>query len=137
MTYPTSQQINNKAHNSVRTFQLAYATVVCPKRTIFGINNTDELASRLHSHFNANSSDISARFINYERIDQLHTDEFGGMRYLVMDFKLLTASNDLQGSIHQICNTVLADRELIRDLSHNGYDMVSVSFDRQTQYDCL
>lgn len=98
------------------------------------VSEADELSSRLESHFN--SSD-AVRFLNYERVDQAHADEYGGMRYLVMDFDLRTASNDIQSSIYQICNTVLADQQLIQDLSHNGYDMVSVSFDRQSQYDCL
>jgi hypothetical protein len=33
--------------------------------------------------------------------------------------------------------TLLKDRELIRSLSDSGYDMVSVAFDRKSQFDCL
>ena len=29
------------------------------------------------------------------------------------------------------------DRDLIRQLSDSGYDMVSVAFDRRSQFDCL
>jgi hypothetical protein len=100
------------------------------------VTEADELSSRLQSHFNSDSSSQDVRFLNYESVDQVHADEFGGVRYLVMDFDLLTASNNIQSNIHQICNTVLSDRQLIKDLSHDGYDMVSVSFDRQSQYDC-
>ena len=98
------------------------------------VSEADELSSRLESHF---FEDNSVRFVDYESVEQAHVDEYGGMRYLVMDFDLLVASNDLQTNIHQICNTVLSDGQLVQDLSHSGYDMVSVSFDRQSQYDCL
>lgn len=104
--------------------------------SLAAVAEADELSSRLKSHFETGSFEQSVRFLNYESIKQAHTDEFGGMRYLVMDFDLL-AVNDIQYSVHQICNTVLADRQLVSDLSHDGYDMVSVSFDRQSQYDCL
>ena len=33
--------------------------------------------------------------------------------------------------------TLLEDRDLIRQLSDSGYDMVSVAFDRRSQFDCL
>ena len=32
---------------------------------------------------------------------------------------------------------LLKDRELVRSLSDSGYDMVSVAFDRRSQFDCL
>jgi hypothetical protein len=32
---------------------------------------------------------------------------------------------------------LLKDRDLIRHLSDSGYDMVSVAFDRRSQFDCL
>lgn len=102
--------------------------------SLAAISEADEFSSRLESHFN---SDSSYRFINYESVNQAHADEYGSMRYLVMDFDLRVASNDVQSSIHQICNIVLADRQLVKDISRNGYDMLSVSFDRQSQYDCL
>ena len=33
--------------------------------------------------------------------------------------------------------TLLKDRALVRSLSDSGYDMVSVAFDRKSQFDCL
>jgi hypothetical protein len=32
---------------------------------------------------------------------------------------------------------LLGNRELIRNLTAAGYDMVSIAFNRQSQYDCL
>lgn len=104
--------------------------------SLASVSEADELSSRLQSHFNSDSFTQNMRFVDYESVEQAHADEFGGMRYLVMDFDLL-AINDEQYSVHQICNAVLADRQLIQDLSHDGYHMLSVSFDRQSQYDCL
>jgi hypothetical protein len=102
--------------------------------SLVAIAEADELSSRLESHFDANSP---FKFLNYESIDQSHADEFGGMRYLVMDFDLRLASHDEQNSIHRICNTLLKDYALLRQLTEQGFDMVSVSLDRQSQYDCL
>lgn len=60
-------------------------------------------------------------------------------KYLIVDFRFhdTPAQETVQASIHQICMTLIKDRELIRSLSERGYDMVSVAFDRQSQYDCL
>jgi hypothetical protein len=46
-------------------------------------------------------------------------------------------TEQLQASVHKVCMTLLKDRELIRQLSDSGYDMVSVAFDRRSQFDCL
>ena len=92
----------------------------------------DELNHTLSSHFE-NTPDIT--FLSYESIQQTHSDEYGAFRYLVMDFK--TASASVQSDIHSICTTILKDVDLIRTLSDQGYDMISVSFDRHSQYDCL
>ena len=101
--------------------------------SIASISEADELTSALESHFD----ESSYRFLDYESINQAHADEYGSMRYLVMDFDLALASADLQSNIHNICSRVLKDQHLLRQLSDAGYDMVSVSFDRQSQYDCL
>lgn len=60
-------------------------------------------------------------------------------KYLIVDFRFSTppANEQLQASVHKICMALIRDRELIRTLSDSGYDMVSVAFDRQSQYDCL
>ena len=60
-------------------------------------------------------------------------------KYLVVDFRFNTppATEQLQASVHRICMTLIRNRELIQTLSDSGYDMVSVAFDRRSQYDCL
>lgn len=60
-------------------------------------------------------------------------------KYLIVDFRFQTppANEQLQASVHKICMTLIRDRDLIQTLSDSGYDMVSVAFDRQSQYDCL
>lgn len=60
-------------------------------------------------------------------------------KYLIVDFRFTSppANEQLQASVHKICMTLIRDRELIRTLSDSGYDMVSVAFDRASQYDCL
>jgi hypothetical protein len=102
--------------------------------SLAAVSEADELSTALEAHFDNGSA---LTYVNYESIDQAHADEYGSMRYLVMDFKLAFASADLQGNIHDICSSVLKDKNLISRLSAAGYDMVSVSFDRQSQYDCL
>ena len=68
---------------------------------------------------------------------QPSADEQHSEKFMVLDFELQNGAQDLQASIHSICNTVLSDRVLIEQLSNNGYDMISVSFDANSQYDCL
>ncbi len=102
--------------------------------SLAAVSEADELSTALQTHFDSQSA---FKYINYESVDQAHADEYGSMRYLVMDFTSALASIDLQSSIHHICSSVLKDQSLIRRLSDAGYDMVSVSFDRQSQYDCL
>jgi len=102
--------------------------------SLAAVSEADELSTALESHFD---KPASFKYINYESVEQAHADEYGSMRYLVMDFDLALASTDLQGSIHSICSSILQDQGLIRRLSDEGFDMVSVSFDRQSQYDCL
>jgi len=61
-------------------------------------------------------------------------------KYLIVDFRFPgqePGQEQLQASVHRVCMTLLKDRELVRSLSDSGYDMVSVAFDRQSQFDCL
>lgn len=60
-------------------------------------------------------------------------------KYLIVDFRLNgdPGTEQLQSSVHKVCMAMLKDRDLIRDLSNQGYDMVSVAFDRRSQFDCL
>lgn len=99
------------------------------------VSEADELESTLQSHFEQ-TQDFT--FTRYQRVDQPDADEYGTVRYLVMDFDLALADrSSLQRSVHTICTTVLKDTRLIRNLSDAGYDMISVSFDQRSQYDCL
>ena len=102
--------------------------------SLAAVSEADELSTVLEAHFD---NAYALKYVTYESIDRAHADEYGSMRYLVMDFELALASADLQGSIHHICSSVLEDKSLISRLSAAGFDMVSVSFDRQSQYDCL
>ncbi len=99
------------------------------------ISEADELRGLLQAHFEP-VEDI--RFLSYEQVQQEGVDQFGAMHYLVMDF---VSGDQLEGQrlqqVHAICSRVLRDEGLIRRLSREGVDMVSVSFDRQSQYDCL
>jgi hypothetical protein len=59
-------------------------------------------------------------------------------KYLVVDFRFQSPSaENLQASIHTICMAMIRDRDLMQRLTQQGYDMVSVAFDRRSQYDCL
>ena len=118
-----------KFNKMIQTFVLFFAMF-----SLAAVSEADELSTALEAHFDNESA---LRYVAYESIDQVHADEYGSMRYLVMDFELALASTDLQGSIHDICSKVLRDKGLISRLSAAGYDMVSVSFDMQSQYDCL
>lgn len=94
----------------------------------------DEIESTLQERFEQLTE---VQFLSYESVEQTHADDFGAYRYLVMDFNASLASASVQSNIHSICSTLLKDLDLIRKLSDQGYDMISVSFDRQSQYDCL
>jgi len=131
------QSILNTAVQGLVLFGLMFS--------LANISEADELSSKLESQFD----NLAAyKYLDYEVVEQAHADEYGSMRYLVMDFESdnvgneMIASNSLQGrdlqnGVHTICSTVLKDQGLLRTLSEAGYDMVSVSFDRQSQYDCL
>lgn len=60
-------------------------------------------------------------------------------KYLIVDFRFRQQPPDssLQASIHTICMAMIRDHDLMQRLTHQGYDMVSVAFDRRSQYDCL
>lgn len=85
--------------------------------------------------------DRQATYIGYESIEREDIPETSSVerKYLVVDFRFESdpALDQLQASVHKVCMALLEDRELIRSLSDSGYDMVSVAFDRNSQYDCL
>lgn len=83
-----------------------------------------------------------ATYIGYESIEREDIPATSAVdrKYLIVDFRFQArqpAAEQLQASVHKICMTLLKDRDLIRHLSDSGYDMVSVAFDRQSQFDCL
>lgn len=82
-----------------------------------------------------------ATYIGYDSVERADIPETAAIdrKYLIVDFRFHNpmADEQLQASVHKVCMTLLRDRELIHRLSDAGYDMVSVAFDRQTQFDCL
>ncbi|MDX1456456.1 MAG: hypothetical protein R3276_02645 [Marinobacter sp.] len=82
-----------------------------------------------------------ATYIGYDSVERLDIPESAPIdrKYLIVDFRFQNpvASDQLQASIHKVCMALLKDRDLIQSLSSDGYDMVSVAFDRQSQFDCL
>ncbi|WP_372965062.1 hypothetical protein [Marinobacter sp.] len=83
-----------------------------------------------------------ATYIGYESIEREDIPELAPVdrKYLVVDFRFKGQQpppQKLQASVHKVCMTVFGDTQLIQSLSDSGYDMVSVAFDRQSQFDCL
>ncbi len=82
-----------------------------------------------------------ATYIGYESVERnvIPVASSVDRKYLIVDFRLTgdPGIEQLQASVHKVCMAMLSDRDLIRDLTDQGYDMVSVAFDRRTQFDCL
>ncbi|ONF44887.1 hypothetical protein BTO32_03235 [Marinobacter lutaoensis] len=83
-----------------------------------------------------------ATYIGYESVEREDIPATTNIerKYLIVDFRFATgepAEELLQASVHKVCMTLLRDQDLIRRLSQSGYDMVSVAFDRRSQFDCL
>ena len=79
-----------------------------------------------------------ATYIGYESVEREDIPASASVerKYLIVDFRLVSSqlpSEQLQASVHKVCMTLLKDRQL----SDSGYDMVSVAFDRRSQFDCL
>lgn len=86
-------------------------------------------------------SDHQATYIGYESVERENIPVSSAIerKYLIVDFRfnIEQGTDQLQASVHKVCMALLKDRSLIRDLSDQGYDMVSVAFDRRSQFDCL
>ncbi|HCW89325.1 MAG TPA: hypothetical protein DHU56_04605 [Marinobacter sp.] len=82
-----------------------------------------------------------ATYIGYDSIEREDIPESSSVerKYLIVDYRFDRAPADaqLQASVHKVCMALLGNRELIRNLTAAGYDMVSIAFNRQSQYDCL
>jgi hypothetical protein len=85
--------------------------------------------------------DHQATYIGYESVEReaIPVSSAVDRKYLIVDFRLKDSpgSEQLQASVHKVCMAMLKNRDLIRDLTDQGYDMVSVAFDRRSQFDCL
>lgn len=96
--------------------------------------NLDVLMSKV---FNSEQ----ATYIGFESVERedIPLSARVDRKYLIVDFRFRSqpADDQLQASVHKVCMTLLKDRELIRTLSDSGYDMLSVAFDRRSQFDCL
>ncbi len=80
-------------------------------------------------------------YIGFDSVEREDIPASSGVerKYLIVDFRSDEPRNREQelASVHRVCTTLLKNLDLIRNLTHQGYDMVSVAFDRQYQYDCL
>ncbi len=80
-------------------------------------------------------------YIGFDSVEREDIPEASGVdrKYLIVDFRSSEARSREQqvAQVHRICHTLMTDTDLVRDLTRRGYDMVSVAFDRDYQYDCL
>lgn len=118
--------------------RIALRTFVCLPCVLLALparaENLDQLMIRVFPSQNPQSP----RYIGYERVDAAPAQN-DAERYLILDFRFTQRPDEpvLQASVDSICKALLHDTELLRDLSGQGYEMVSVAFDQQSQYDCL
>lgn len=82
-----------------------------------------------------------ATYVGYDSVERedIPATSTVDRKYLIVDFRLQSEQGyeQLQASVHKVCMALLRDRDLISSLTRDGYDMVSVAFDRKSQYDCL
>ncbi|MFC4260721.1 hypothetical protein ACFOZ5_17025 [Marinobacter lacisalsi] len=80
-------------------------------------------------------------YIGFDSVERTDIPTTSGVdrKYLIVDFRSnRDESRETQvARVHEICMTLLGNLDLIRDLTQQGYDMVSVAFDRHYQYDCI
>lgn len=80
-------------------------------------------------------------YIGFDSVEREDIPEASGLdrKYLIVDFRSEQKDNreDQVARVHKVCSTLLENSDLIRDLTRQGYDMVSVAFNRNYQYDCL
>lgn len=115
--------------------RLAAATALLASAPMAHAENLDVLMSQVFPP-------AQATYIGYESVERQDIPATAAVerKYLIVDFRLASgrvASDQLQASVHKVCMTLLKDRDLIQQLSDSGYDMVSVAFDRHSQFDCL
>lgn len=80
-------------------------------------------------------------YIGFDSVEREDIPHSAGIdrKYLIVDFRTIQPQpqEEQLASVHRVCMALLKNRELIHSLSRQGYDMVSVAFDRNSQYDCL
>jgi len=84
-------------------------------------------------------SEGDLHYLGYDSVEYPQGDAHGIQKYMVLDFfsRQPFAESELQAKVHAICMSLIRNQPLIRNLAAAGYDMVSVSFDAKSQYDCL
>lgn len=95
-------------------------------------------ADPLDQHLAQSFPTQSPVYIGYESVSGPNTAH-DQKKYLILDFRFVKQPRqlNLQASISKICHTLLHDYSLLKQLDSQGYDMISVAFDRHYQYDCL
>ena len=94
---------------------------------------TGELEKRLETAL----GEVGGDFLGHEAVAV--PEDGHPKKYLLLDFEGQQSARqqDRQQRIHSICMQILKNRDLVRDLSRDGFHMVSVAFNRRFQYDCL
>lgn len=108
----------------------------------FSLAATHAQAENIDVLMNQVFHEQEATYIGFESVERQDIPELAAVdrKYLIVDFRLRDQdirAEQLQASVHKVCMTLLKNRDLIRSLSDSGYDMVSVAFDRKSQFDCL
>ena len=98
---------------------------------------TETRSAELEKRLETALGEVGGEFLGHESVA---VPEGGHpKKYLLLDFdgRQSAHQQERQQRIHSICMQILKDRELVRDLSRDGFHMVSVAFNRRFQYDCL
>lgn len=98
------------------------------------------IAADLDQRLQQQLSPVQSGFVGHEAVTV--SERSLQEKYLILDFRLnderlLRDQNQMQASVHIICTTILSNRQLLSDLSQNGFSRVAVAFDERSQYDCL
>lgn len=98
-----------------------------------GETQTGQLEKRLKTAL----GEVGSEYLGHESVAV--PEDGHPKKYLLLDFEGQQSARkqDRQQRIHSICMQILRNRELVRDLSQEGFHMVSVAFNKRFQYDCL
>ncbi|MFV8571928.1 hypothetical protein ACNQ6O_12050 [Marinobacter sp. SBS5] len=119
----------------IRNFVLSWALLTGATTTHVQAENLDLLMQQVFPK-------AEATYIGFESVEREDIPATAGVdrKYLVVDFRLkgpTPSKPQLQAKVHKVCTTLFQDQQLMQSLTDSGYDMVSVAFDRQSQFDCL